>query len=131
MRRALIVLTTALFVAAGVVALMPVWTHPGHEEPPPGTCGPSCSPGYYKNHVGTWSGLGCLGDTVENLLADLNARGPGGSARRTAAVNAIQSCWAQTCENPLPCNNDNQGCIDNKDGGCGKGGEKPPKDPTK
>jgi hypothetical protein len=65
-----------------------------------GPPGDPCSPGYFKNHLEDWVGLGCGdycgGATDGQLLDDLQAKGPGSGAIRHAAAACLNECTGCT-----------------------------------
>lgn len=56
-------------------------------EKPPAT---GCSPGFYKNHLDFWQGLGCGDDAA--LLTALTCRGSDASCGRSAAAAILDAC---------------------------------------
>ena len=96
MCRRIIVLTLCLTLASfGFVAL-------AQKEDPP-KCDPKtekctpCSPGFFKNHLDFWQGLGCGGETTDaELLEALECRGSDASCGRSAAAAILNACTGCT-----------------------------------
>jgi hypothetical protein len=59
--------------------------------------GEACSPGFWKNHTELWIGICCEGEQCGDILADLQARGPGSSAVRAAAADYLEECLGRPC----------------------------------
>jgi hypothetical protein len=74
---------------------------PPAEEPPPELI---CSHGFYKNHTELWFGVCCDRDAsdplvCDDLLADMNARGPGSEFIRELARATVEACFDEPpCE---------------------------------
>jgi hypothetical protein len=77
--------------------------------PPPPTCDPTkekcdldCSPGYWKNHVGVWCGIGrcATGADCDDLVDDLKLKG--NDPARAAADAFLTECLLEL-DGTLPC----------------------------
>jgi Thrombospondin type 3 repeat len=60
--------------------------------------GALCSPGFWKNHTELWYGTAFDAATSAQLLADLQARGPGSDAIRAAAQARIEGAVGHACD---------------------------------
>ena len=78
---------------------------PGHDPPP--TTEVDCSSGFYKNHVSDWCDAGVCDPEIglstdpscDDILADLEAKGKGGAARRMEAKETLDACFVVSpCE---------------------------------
>ena len=70
----------------------------GHDDPP-ATTEVDCSSGYYKNHTEVWdenSDAMCCTDAAacDAILANLEAKGPGGSLLRMGGKVLLDACFA-------------------------------------
>jgi hypothetical protein len=100
MHRLLLAIALSLTLVLTLVAV-PAFAGP----PPPKKTTADCSPGYYKNHVGTWCGGACpaTGFTItecDALLDALEAQGPGSGAIRAAASGFLNDCFGTAEASP-------------------------------